>query len=110
VWWAYGVTDRFVDLDEAQANVLLFVPAGFLLAVVLLSPPFAVVAGVLGSMAIEWVQEAYLPDRVADVHDVVHNGLGAVLGAIAAVPLVWLLTHGRRRTSSTRDARGAVVS
>jgi glycopeptide antibiotics resistance protein len=93
VGWAFGVTDRFYAMSEAQANVALFVPAGFLLAVVLLSPVFAVAAGVLGSMAIEWSQQEYLPTRVADVHDVLHNGLGTVVGALLAVPLVWLLSR-----------------
>jgi glycopeptide antibiotics resistance protein len=93
VGWAYGVTDRFYAMSEAQANVALFVPAGFLLAVVLLSPVLATAAGVLGSMAIEWTQAEYLPARVADVQDVVHNGLGALIGALVAVPLVWLLSR-----------------
>ena len=104
VGWAFGITDRFYAMTEAQANVALFVPAGFLLAIVLLSPVFAVSAGVVGSMAIEWIQQEYLPSRVADVQDVLHNGLGTVVGALVAVPLVWLLS--RRRPA--RPSRAAV--
>jgi glycopeptide antibiotics resistance protein len=93
VYWAYGVSDRLYSMTEAQANVALFVPAGFLLAIVLLSPAMAITAGTLGSMAIEWTQQEYLPSRVADVHDVLHNGLGTLIGALVAIPLVWLLSR-----------------
>ena len=93
VTWAYGVTDRVYAMSEPQANVVLFVPAGFLLAIVLLSPVFAVSVGVLASMAIEWTQRELLPSRVADLHDVVNNGLGTVVGALLAVPFVFLLAR-----------------
>ena len=105
VGWAFGITDRFYAMTEAQANVALFVPAGFLLAIVLLSPVLAVSAGVLGSMAIEWFQLEYLPTRVADVQDVLHNGLGALVGALVALPVVYLL--GR---AAPRDGDGPLAA
>ena len=109
VGWAFGVTDQYYRLSEAQANVLLFVPAGFLLAVVLLSPVLATAAGVLGSMAIEWFQAAYLPTRVADAHDVIHNGTGALIGAVVAVPIVWVLSRRRRPARTSRPGGRSVL-
>ena len=85
---------------EVLANVALFVPAGFLLAVVLRRCWPAVVVCVLASGAIEWAQYAYLPSRVPSLADVEHNGLGGLIGAVLAWPLaVWL----RRRPSPVRQ-------
>lgn len=104
---ALDVTDRFYPMTEAQANVALFVPAGFLLAIVLLNPLVAVVLGVLGSMAIEWYQLHYLPWRVFDPHDVVHNGVGAAVGALLAVPVVLLLRWHRRSRAAPPTSRAS---
>ena len=98
---AFGITDRFYAMSEPEANVALFVPAGALLAVVLLRPLLAVAMCLVGSAAIEWTQLEYLTTRVADVNDVLHNGLGGLIGAVAAVPVVWLLL----RRSSHRPVR-----
>jgi glycopeptide antibiotics resistance protein len=96
VGWAFGVTDRVYPMTEGQANVALFVPAGFLLAIVLLNPVVAVGFGVMGSMATEWYQRHYLPWRVFDPQDVVHNGAGAAIGALLAIPIVLMLRWHRR--------------
>jgi glycopeptide antibiotics resistance protein len=100
---AFAVTDRFYALTEAQANVALFVPAGFLLTIVALRPLLAVAACLVGSIAFEWVQREYLTTRVADASDVMHNGLGGLVGAVVAAPLAWLV--GR----SLRNRRRAVT-
>jgi glycopeptide antibiotics resistance protein len=85
---------------EALANVALFVPAGFLLAVVLRRCWPSVLGCVLASAAIEGAQHAYLPSRVPSLADVEHNGLGGLIGALLAWPLVaWLR---RRRTAALR--------
>ena len=71
------------------ANVLLFVPWGFLTFISLytLERPtmqtyvLTVLGGLSFSLAIEaW--QYFLPTRVADVNDVIWNTTGAVLGAI----------------------------
>ena len=68
-------------------NVLLFVPLGALLVVVLRWPWWWVTgAGVLASTVIEVVQWRWL-DRQGDWRDVVANGLGALVGALAATAL-----------------------
>ena len=78
---------------EVLANIALFVPAGFLLAVVLGRPLLSVVLCLLGSACIELAQLQYLPSRVPSLADVQHNGLGGLIGVFAAWPLVLLLSR-----------------
>jgi hypothetical protein len=47
-------------------------------------------------MAIEWYQRHYLPWRVFDPQVVVHNGAGAAIGALLAIPIVLMLRWHRR--------------
>lgn len=78
------------------ANVLLFLPWGFLLFIMLYSVDrptlqtyvLTILLGLSFSLGIEaW--QYFLPSRVADVNDVIWNTTGAVLGA--------LLGHARLR-------------
>lgn len=79
---------------ETIANVALFVPAGFLLAVVLRRCWASAVLCALGSAAIELAQHQLLPSRVASVADVLHNALGGIIGAALAWPLAnWVRTR-----------------
>jgi hypothetical protein len=75
---------------EVLANVALFVPIGFLLALVLGRPVVSAALCVLGSVCIELAQQHWLPSRVPSVADVQHNGLGGLVGAVVAWPLLWL--------------------
>ncbi|GAA1511551.1 VanZ family protein [Nocardioides humi] len=94
--WAFHVADVLArrasdgrlewSETEVLANVALFVPAGFLLAVVLGRPLLAAVLAVLASACIELAQQQFLPTRVPSLADVVHNGLGGLLGAVLAAP------------------------
>lgn len=72
--------------QEALANVALFVPAGFLGAVLLGRPLVAAVLCALASTCIELAQQRYFPSRVPTLADVQHNGLGGLLGALLAWP------------------------
>ncbi|WP_375503555.1 VanZ family protein [uncultured Jatrophihabitans sp.] len=83
---------------EILANVALFVPAGFLVAVVLRRVWVGVLGCVLASAAIEWAQYVYLPSRVPSLADVEHNSLGGLLGAL----LAWPLVHWLRATPAAR--------
>ena len=89
---------------EFAANILMFVPVGFLLAVVLpqglrwLSPALCF----LLSLGIELGQVVFASGRLGDVTDVIGNTLGGLLGAAA---LVVLLTLARARAA--RRARAA---
>src|SRR5215212_1110214 len=78
------------------ANVLLFVPWGFLTFILLYSTErptlqtyvLTILLGFLLTLAIEaW--QYFLPSRVADVNDVIWNTAGTILGA--------LLGHARLR-------------
>ena len=70
------------NLVEAGANVVLFLPFGFLGALSL-GPHLtwlAAVGGVGASVAIELGQHLLLTDRYATLQDVLANSLGAALG------------------------------
>ena len=87
---------------EVLANVALFVPAGFLLAVVLARAWVSVVLCGLASAAIELAQKHYLPSRVPSIADVEHNALGGLIGALMAWTLwmaIGLARSGRARVS-----------
>jgi glycopeptide antibiotics resistance protein len=79
---------------EILANVALFVPAGFLLAVLLGRVWISVLLCLLATIAIETAQHLFLPSRVASVGDVEHNALGGLIGAVLALPLAyWVRTR-----------------
>ena len=105
--WLQGLgAPVWVDYDFAQAvaNVLFFVPVGFLGAVLLprrvwwLAIP---IGGVL-SFAIEFGQLLFLPHRFASWGDVAANTIGAVLGAV--IGFATRLAAARRREGSRRSA------
>jgi glycopeptide antibiotics resistance protein len=87
------------NLIESGANVVMFVPLGFLAALLLpsvlrwLTPAGAL----LFSGAIEWCQQSFLPGRHASLQDVWVNTLGAAIGT--ALAYAWL----ERRRKRVRD-------
>lgn len=78
---------------ERGSNVALFLPLALLLCWALPRVRRTAVwlGCVLGSVAVELVQWAFLPERTASVVDVVTNGSGALAGVV----LHWLLTRRR---------------
>jgi hypothetical protein len=73
---------------ETAANVLLFVPFGFLLAATLRGRVIVSFAlAVLVSIAIEVGQAVYLVERTPTVVDVLANSAGAAVGIAAAVAM-----------------------
>lgn len=74
---------------EAVANVVLFVPVGFLVARI--RPWLGVVVAVGLTWAIE-IAQISMPDRMSDPRDLVANAIGGVLGVV-------LSTVTRRRSS-----------
>jgi VanZ family protein len=90
---------------EFAANSALFLPLGVLLALVLDRRPSAlriVTAGVLGaatSVAAELAQGLLMVNRTMDPRDVLANGVGAAIGAIATV----LVAHAVRRRGSRAE-------
>jgi glycopeptide antibiotics resistance protein len=96
---------QFVDYDliEFSANIVFFIPVGFLLGILF---PYrlsflAVVAGAALSAAVEATQGLFLPGRVASLHDVLANTSGAVIGWLVAVAVRMLILH--RDTLVIRD-------
>lgn len=115
---AFGVLDRVMTrvsdgrLDWSQtevlANIALFVPAGFLLAITVGRAWASILLCVLASACIEVAQHRYLPSRFATIDDVQHNGLGGAIGALLAAPLALALRLRARRLS--RLAPPALIS
>jgi glycopeptide antibiotics resistance protein len=82
---------------EALANVALFIPLGFLLAVVLSRVGPSAALCVLASVFIELIQARFLPSRVPTIDDVWHNSAGGAVGAALAWPItLWLRSHPPR--------------
>lgn len=81
---------------EFSANVLLFVPAGFLAALVLPRRDWWLVAVLAPafSAAIECAQALFLSQRFPSASDVVANGLGGAIGAALSL-LARLVVHRR---------------
>jgi glycopeptide antibiotics resistance protein len=81
--------ERTAQVVELMLNVALFVPGAF--AAALLWPRVRwwqwVLLGLAVSVGIETVQAVFLPDRDAQVRDLVSNSLGAALGAGVPITL-----------------------
>jgi VanZ family protein len=95
----------FVDYGflEFSANILFFVPVGFLLGILM---PYrlwflAVVFGAALSASVETAQGLFLPGRVSSSADVLANTTGAVIGCVVAVAVRMLILH--RDTLVIRD-------
>lgn len=102
--WSKGIP-TFVDYGfiEFSANIVFFVPVGFLLGL-LFSYRYwwlAIVGGGLLSAAVETAQGLFLPGRVSSAADVVANTTGAIVGCLVAVAMRMLILH--RDTLVIRD-------
>jgi hypothetical protein len=80
---------------EFGANILMFVPLGFLLTLFFRRPWFGVVLALMLSAAAE-VTQIVIPSRQPTARDIVANSLGAALGAA----LAWLIVLRRGRAAS----------
>jgi glycopeptide antibiotics resistance protein len=102
--WSKGLPS-FVDYGfiEFGANILFFVPVGFLLCILLPLRlwPLAIVGGGLLSASVETAQGLFLPGRVSSLQDVVANTFGAMVGCVVAVAVRMLIAH--RDTLVIRD-------
>ncbi|SMH40199.1 VanZ like family protein [Rathayibacter oskolensis] len=92
------------DVAEFTANVLMFVPLGALLAAQLPARRrlLAAVIGLGVSVLIETAQLLLLPSRVADVRDLISNGLGSLVGAALTAALLPRLALRKDRTDHAR--------
>lgn len=89
-WFNYG-------LVEASANVVLFMPVGFVAALAFLPKRWWQIGGfgMLISGCIELGQLLFLDDRFASPSDILTNTSGAVIGALLAA---WATKKGRPTT------------
>lgn len=80
---------------EAAANVAVFVPIGFLLALIVPRRLWLLAAagGTILSACIETAQWLFLPGRQPSLRDVVTNSLGALIGALLALLVLALARH-----------------
>jgi VanZ family protein len=100
-YWGMSPEVRY-PLVEMAGNALMFVPLGALWIAWVRRPRWlsviaAMVIAVLVSVAAEYVQARYLPDRTFDPRDMVANTLGAGIGAAIALVAVrsWFRPAGR---------------
>lgn len=81
---------RYVPLEDVVINVLAYVPLGFLLSLAMgarLGPAAGAAASVAAAVALSLAMEllqAFLPGRIASNVDLLANGVGALIGAMAA--------------------------
>ena len=90
-WFGYGEV-------EFLANIAMFVPFGFLVAILLPQrlSVLTVLVGPAFSAFIENFQREFLSERVASVYDVYANSAGAIAGLILAATLR-AIVHARDR-------------
>lgn len=85
----------YTRLFDNAANLLIYIPYGFSLALLLVPRWFslllALLVAALTSISVEFLQE-FLPTRIASNLDVLCNLAGALLGAVLAVS-PWLRKH-----------------
>lgn len=104
----YGPT-HWVTFDgiEFAVNLVLFIPVGIFFVLLLGRKRWfwAILFGLVGACWIELAQFLWLPERIADVRDVVSNGIGIVVGVLLAL----LLTARSSRAVHPRAERVAAT-
>lgn len=68
---------------EFTANIVMFLPLGFLLTVVFRHPWYGAVLAVAITIGVETAQ-IFIPDRQASLRDVISNSIGALIGTFLA--------------------------
>lgn len=81
---------------EFAANVVMFLPLGFLLTLLFRHPWYGTVLAIVLSAGVE-VAQIVIPDRQASLRDVISNSIGAVIGAFLAWLFVLRPAHRRAR-------------
>lgn len=81
--WLHGIgMPKFIGYNKIEfaANILLFIPMGYIAATWLRKPWMALLLGFLVSGVVELGQSLWLPARFSSVLDIVANTLGAGVG------------------------------
>lgn len=89
VQWLFSISTDF-SAPDMLANVLFYIPFGFLLILGrrLRAIPAIILSALALSTSMETAQ-AFLPNRVTSLMDILLNGFGAGMGAVAAQMLRW---------------------
>jgi len=89
---------------EFTANIAMFVPMGVLFTLLLGMRRWwiALIIGFAATCTIEFVQ-LFLPTRYSDVHDIVANTAGTVIGIGIVALVVWQRRRGNRRATPSVD-------
>jgi glycopeptide antibiotics resistance protein len=95
------LTTRWALEDDVN-NVIMFLPAGMLLALAGARWRATLLVGLLGSLAIEITQYVAHIGRVSDVNDLLTNTVGALLGHTLVRVLQRMARPGRTRDSVLR--------
>jgi glycopeptide antibiotics resistance protein len=92
------------DRVEFVANIAMFIPLGVFLVLLFGRRRWwlAILACAVLSCAIELSQGALLPTRVSDLHDVVANSAGGVIGVLLGVVLMSISLARRARRGRVR--------
>jgi VanZ family protein len=93
------------NFAEFSANVALFFPVGLFVGVLAGARRWwlGIVVGFVTSCCIEIGQLLFLPERYATVNDVIANTLGAVIGTVFALLVLWAI-HARHGAPQQRPA------
>lgn len=94
---------------DAVANVLLFLPFGFALALAGVHPRRALFLGAAISLCIETTQLTLLTGRDANLADVLANSTGAFLGALLGHHLAAILNPPRPRLRLLQVSAAAIM-
>ena len=97
---AIGVSDSFGEVEwEFTANIIMFIPLGFFLALVLPTTRtwVGIVALPLMSGVIEASQLLFLPSRYPTVSDLVANSLGGWLGLLMGFGVMQVISRSASR-------------
>ncbi|MFH8251573.1 VanZ family protein [Microbacterium sp. B2969] len=94
-----GITFFGSGWIEFAANVLMFVPLGFLLTLLFRHPWYGVLLALAISAGVE-IAQIVIPSREASLRDVLANTTGAAVGAA----LAWLLVLRRDHRRAARPA------
>ncbi|MFE6735667.1 VanZ family protein [Microbacterium sp. NPDC057650] len=98
-----GMTSFGAGWVEFTANVLMFLPLGFLLTLLFRHPWYGTLLALVLSAGVE-IAQIVIPDRVASLRDIVANTLGAAIGAFAAWLFVLRRDHKRARAAARATA------
>ena len=98
-FWCVACGDY--DLADALANVALFAPLGWAVARTGAGPGRGVALILATTLAVEWLQHAVVPGRVASGSDVVANTVGGIVGMALPGLRRWVAASQGRALGAT---------